>query len=501
MAFSAKKIFKDFKKKKIDKFVAAELLVSVIENSNDIGERLESIKLLNNINVKNKSVFLILEYSLISENDPQIRILAARTLKTIFGKRALGPFKWLLNHEKSSHILVLITSMIAEINDHEVKEILINKIKNLHDMKFSESISDLIKTNKILNLTPKQLAGIINNYFMIHYIKETLIEFDYNVENGYITELNLSNIGNNAFGWKVLKNLAEIFKVFKDLKKLEMHLTKIGGLPSSFGSLSSLAYLDLSHNKFREIPHSIFKLKTLKYLDLKYNKLVEIPNSIDSLRLLEFLNLRHNHLKFLPNSISNLTSLKILDLHGNQLNKLPKSLEKLTSLKRFELGLNKLTKIPKWIQNMDSLKKLGLSGNKNFLNINDLINYLPNIRDLNLGNNHIEILPENIKSLNNLEKLILNNNQLNNLPKSFQNLNSLKILDLSWNNFIELPEWIGYLSTLEVLNLSGNKLETLPKSIGLLSSLKLLNLKLNINNIKIPNSLKTLQERGLVIHI
>ncbi|MFX1276568.1 MAG: leucine-rich repeat domain-containing protein [Promethearchaeota archaeon] len=500
MALTPKQIFKDFKKNKIDKSYAAQLLIFIIENNNEIEVRLESIDILNKIKIKDKSVFLFLENSLISDNDDQIRILAARTLKALFEKKALGPFEWILNHEKSLQFLIPITSMISEIEDDMAKAILIDKIKNFQNAKFNDSIKNLTKTNKIHDLSTNQLADIINNYFMIQYIKETLTEFDYSVENGFITELNLSNINNNVFGWKILKNLTEVFKIFKELNKLDLKLTKIGGLPTSLGNLSSLAYLDLSYNKFREIPNSIFKLQALKYLDLKYNNLTELSNSIGFLKLLEILDLRHNKLTLLPNSISNLTSLKVLDLHGNQLTKIPNSLENLTSLKKLELGLNNLTIIPKWIKNFESLKKLGLSGNKNEFNLKELIANLPNLKNLNLGNNNIEHLPDKIGTLNSLEKLTLNNNQLNDLPKSLKNLTSLKTLDLSWNNFIKLPEWIGSLFNLEVLNLSGNKLNFLPESMGLLSSLKILNLKLNNDNLKISKSIKKLQDKGLVVH-
>ena len=106
MALSPKKIYDDFNKKDIDKLSAADLLISLIENSDKVDTRLKSIETLEKIAAKSKNVFNILENLLISDNSEEIRYLAAKTLKVLFREKALSPLKWALEHEKSLQFLM-----------------------------------------------------------------------------------------------------------------------------------------------------------------------------------------------------------------------------------------------------------------------------------------------------------------------------------------------------------------------------------------------------------
>ncbi len=499
MALTPKKIYEDLKKKEIDKQSAADLLIFLIENADYVETRLESINILQKIDFKNKKIFSILENLLISDSYEEIRTLAANTLKVLFREKALSPLKWALEHEKSWQFLMKLVLIICEIDDKAAKSILIDKIKKFDIYKFNISLSTFFKTKELRKFNNEKLIEIINNYVIINYFEDLLKEINYEVEKGLVTELNLSYISKNVFGWKILTNLTTFLNIFKYLKKLELKDNRIATFPDSIVYLNSLKYLDLSHNIINTLPESVSNLKSLEYLNLRYNNLSEIPNSIGSLKLLKTLDLKHNKLTTLPKSISKLKSLEVLDLHGNQFNTIPTSLEGLSSLKNLKLGLNHLKYVPDWIKNLRSLKKLGLGGNKLLSNFQEWIDFLPSIRELNLYDNDIKELPVSIGSLNSLEVLILPNNQLTTLPESFKNL-SLKKLDLSYNNFTSLPEWIGSFSSLEELNLNGNNLKALPESIGSLSSLKILSLILNKDITKLPKAIKDLQKKGLQIN-
>ncbi len=500
MALTPKKIYEDFKKKDIDKVSAVDLLISLIENAVIVEIRLESIEILQKIEIKNEKVFSILENLLISDSNEEIRSLAANSLKVLFREKALSPLKWALEHEKSWQFLMSIVSIITEINNDAAKSILIDKIKNFNNYHFNISLNNFFKTKEIRSYNTKKLAEIIDNFIIITYFKEILKKINFKVEKGLVTELNLSFIRDNVFGWKILKNLTNFINTLKYLKRLELRNNRIAKFPNSIVSLYSLKYLDISHNIIIQLPESIGSLESLEYLCLRYNNLTDLPNSIGSLKFLKTLDLRHNKLTNLPKSISKLTLLEDLNLHGNQLNTFPTSLEGLSSLKKLKLGLNNLKSLPYWIKNLQSLKKLGLGENKSLSNFEEWIGFLPSVVELNLYDNEIKELPEAIGSLNSLEVLILPNNQLTTLPESFRNLTFLKKLDLSWNNLINLPEWIGSLSALEELNLRGNKLKALPDSISSLSSLKILNLTLNKNIIQLPTSIRDLQNNGLQIY-
>ena len=117
MVRSPKIIYEDLSKGKIDKLSASEVLISLIENVDDIDVRLESINTLQQINFKNDKIFSILENLLLSDSNENIRNLAANVLTGLFEQKALPPLKWALEHEKSLNCLTNVISNIGNIND------------------------------------------------------------------------------------------------------------------------------------------------------------------------------------------------------------------------------------------------------------------------------------------------------------------------------------------------------------------------------------------------
>ena len=500
METSPKQIYKDYTDKNLDKFSAVAQLISLIENSENANIRIESIDILERIGSKDDNVFNHLENLLISDSNDNVRNKAAKVIKNLFIDKALEPMKWAYQHETSVNCLITIISTLGEIQDQKSQSYLINIIKSIENHQFRKTLNDVFKAKDIRSFSNQILAEIINNYIVIKYFEERFSKISYLIRNGYVIELDLSCISSNVFGWNILKNLPEFISVLKYLRKLDLKINRIGVLPTSIGSLSSLKYLDLSNNVIKRLPESIGYLNLLEFLYLRYNNLINIPTSIGLLKNLKTLDLRHNKLTSLPDTISNLHSLEVLDLHGNQIIELSNSLKHLSYLKKLELGLNNLKYLPDWIKNLRSLKILGLGGNKLLFNLPDWIGSLPSLLELNLYDNNLKELPVSIGSLTSLEELTLRNNQLTTLPDSFRNLISLKKLNLSWNNFTTLPEWIGSLTSLEELNLWGNKLKSLPNSIGSLQSLKVLNLNFNKYITELPESIKELQNNGLIIY-
>lgn len=497
MAFSPKKIYEDLKRNRINKSSAADLLIFLIGNNTNFEIRLESIKTLQKIKFTNDKVFSVMEDLLVSDSNEEIRELAAYNLKESFQEKALSPLKWALEYENSLQVLMSIISIIKEIDNHKAKSIFIDKIRKFDLKKFNSNLQAFFKNKEIQSYKTEKLAKIIKNYSIIKYFEESLKEVNYQVEEGLVSELNLSFASNETYGWKILKNLSHFLSILDFLKRLELRSNNIGKFPDSIAFLYFLQYLDLSHNNIGKLPDFIHSLKFLESLNLEYNNLTELPNSISSLKNLKVLNLKHNKLTILPPSFGKLKSLEVLDLHGNQFNMIPSSLENLSSLKTLKLGLNSLEYIPDWIKNIRSLKVLELGGNKSLSNFEEWINFLPSIVELNLYNDDIRELPESIGELDSLEVLILPNNKLKKLPDSFKKLTSLKKVDLSWNDITNIPEWISSLSSLEELNLRGNQLESLPDAISSLPSLKILTITQNKNIIQLP---KELQNRGIEIN-
>ncbi|MFX0042781.1 MAG: leucine-rich repeat domain-containing protein [Candidatus Hodarchaeota archaeon] len=496
MPLTPKAIYEDLKNKDLDYNSALELLITLIDNTDNVDTRLESIRILEKIQAKDDKVYKLMENLLISDSNEYIRNLAASLIKTLFLDRALKPMKWALENETSLMCLITIISTLSDINNKKSKSFLIEKIDALTNQKYKFNLQNVFGRKNLERSSHKDLAELLINYYFISFLKIKFGYIKYEFNNlGYITKLDLTNTDPQGI---FLSNFFDSILSLNQLKVLDLrfnHLIKLSEISNESDSITSL---DLSYNKLIKLPESISKLKFLKILNLKSNRLRTLPDSLGALSLLQTLNLRNNLLNELPKSIPSLKKLKNLDLHGNKLTSIEFKLNQ--SINDLDLGWNNFYEIPTSIKSLVFLEKLGMSGNK----IKKLPNWISSFQSLislYLYDNNITELPNSIGKLKSLENLILRNNQLSSLPESFQNLKNLKELNLSWNNFSVLPEWIGDLSALEELNLWGNQLEQLTESIALLPSLKILDL--NFNKIKtIPESLRRLERnRGLIIKI
>ncbi|XP_034223823.1 MDIS1-interacting receptor like kinase 2-like [Prunus dulcis] len=93
-------------------------------------------------------------------------------------------------------------------------------------------------------------------------------------------------------------------------------------IPSEFGSLLDLEYIDLSTNKLNEsIPSIVGDLFRLHYLNLSNKKLVQaIPLELQKLVQLTDLDLSHNSLEgFIPKNFQDMRGLLYVDISYNQL--------------------------------------------------------------------------------------------------------------------------------------------------------------------------------------
>ena len=86
----------------------------------------------------------------------------------------------------------------------------------------------------------------------------------------------------------------------------------------------------------------------------------------------------------------------------------------------------------------------------------DYVNYLSNLKELDLEDNQLTSLPDWIGNLTNLEELNLNYNNLTSLPYSIGNLKNLERLYLHDNKLTSLPESIANLKNLRYLDLEYN---------------------------------------------
>lgn len=127
---------------------------------------------------------------------------------------------------------------------------------------------------------------------------------------------------------------------------------------------------------------------------------------------------------------------------------------------------------------LSKMKELDLGG-QNLEFIPNSIGDLKSLEYLILDHNYLKMLPESIGALLSLKELNLLNNQLVSLPKSIGKLESLQELDLCDNKLKKIPDSIGKLTSLQTLRLSENELKRLPESILRLKNLQVLDLSLN----------------------
>ncbi|MFX0027054.1 MAG: leucine-rich repeat domain-containing protein [Candidatus Hermodarchaeota archaeon] len=453
------KIYEDLLDKKIDKSSAINKLIILIENSNNIKIRFNSIQILakigenfDNTGISKEKVFKLLENLTLSDSNEKIRNIAAKILGDKFLEDSLNPMKWALQHEQSPlclntifQTLLKIVKNLGELNNRLSKFILIHELKQIPDKHFKLCFEDIIENRGTDNLTNHELSLILLNYFSITYLRKTIWRLNYTIENCKVTQLD--------FQFKGLIKVPDAVQYLDSLKTLSLRYNQITTIPEWIKKLKYLETINLNVNTINQLPESIGSLSHLKHLFLWKNDLETLPNSICNLRALEVLNLRLNQLKELPPNIGNLKHLRELNLHDNKLHSLPNSISELTSLEKLNLSWNLFQTLP------------------------DSLNSLSNLKILDLERNELSYIPETIGNLERLEMMNLSDNKLSTLPKTIELLNSLNYLNLSRNNIEYLPNSLFSLTSLKELNLTGNNLK------------------------EVPAGLKKLEENGLTIYI
>nr|GMD70168.1 receptor-like protein 15 isoform X1 [Ipomoea batatas] len=259
----------------------------------------------------------------------------------------------------------------------------------------------------------------------------------------------------------------------------------VGSLPSSFGDLNSLGYLDLSYNNLTgELPQ-------------------ELATGCHSLYLLKLSNNKFQGQIF-PRAV-HIFELMVLQLDNNNfVGKIPDSLSTLPfCLESLDLSNNHLHgELPKWIGNMTYLKHL-------FVHSNQLEGPFPTefcksieIALLDISDNKLSGSIPSCFNPENLKHFYLSNNffggQLTH-PLFGNSSSSLLTLDLSHNNFRgTIPKWIGNLGGLSILLLKGNHFEgIIPNQLCQLRDLCILDLSCNNLTGSIPRCLGEMTSDGL----
>ena len=153
-----REIYSEFQNKIIDKKSASEVLINLVENSQDDNLREESINYIKKIGLKNQSIFEFLENLFISDLNEHIRNAAFNAIKKNFKEKAIKPALYAISKEESFSILIpVIEFLIENFNPLSCKDLLIKKIKNLDN----KSLKHDLNLMKLENLNLLRLKNII----------------------------------------------------------------------------------------------------------------------------------------------------------------------------------------------------------------------------------------------------------------------------------------------------------------------------------------------------
>jgi len=346
---SPRNICNDLKDDRITKSFAIELLLSIIDGSEDPIVREECIEAFREIEKQDEKIFKLLESLLISDENPRIRNAAAKLIGNYYASTGIKSLEWALSHDKSPIVLCTIASMIDKDPDGLYVQ-LNGKLANLYQL-ISVHLGVIIEEARFFLDLENVFARNSLNYEMNFegYDKFQQLH-DYKNQDNWLRIENrrVVSLCLNFFNWNYLKErknsyssllkLLDPFIYLNTLKKLESKNLMEFNIPNSIGLLKGLRKLTLRDNGIKNLPDSFGDLSYLEYLDLSYNNFTKIPDPIFKLRNLKTLNLAHNNIQDVPESVLCLESLEEMKINHNDMTKMPPKVEDfVNSLFKFKI--------------------------------------------------------------------------------------------------------------------------------------------------------------------
>jgi Leucine-rich repeat (LRR) protein len=256
---------KDLLQQDINSKKIVDLVITILEKSENIETRLELLEFLGEYDLKHSPYFELFENHLISDGKEKIRAVAAEIILKNFIDLGLDALKWTIINESSSLVLKTIYNLVKESN-------------NPFYVILESSLSD--KFTKIANK-----------------FKLTIEEIPFLLDLGISLTNHNFYIGNQDFHF-IYEN--DILCIIKEDHIRELGISFIREIPETIGILTKLEHLDLSYGYISTLPNSIRQLKNLKSIDLSWNEFTEVPNILKFLKSISQINISNNPIKYIP---------------------------------------------------------------------------------------------------------------------------------------------------------------------------------------------------------
>jgi hypothetical protein len=320
-SYIPEKVRKDYLTGHLNKESAVDLLISLIETSDDTEIRIESINVLRDIKIQNQIIFKILENLILSDESVRVRDSALHEILDNYLEQAKDPIVWIIEHENSPIILRRIFDFFETIDPLEYGFIL-EKIA-IWFRKYSSNLGISIEESRFF-LDLEVIFATDKPNYEINYSSYKFFQKLSDIKGDdpwlLIKKKHVEALNLNYFNWKYIKdnqdvmnsflNLYDLNTYLETLKKYDLDLNAFD-LPTSIGKLTNLKKLILKKNNLKDLPNSIVNLQNLNILDLSQNLLNEIPSFVSSFKSLEKLNLKNNNIQTIPEDMKPfLNSLK-----------------------------------------------------------------------------------------------------------------------------------------------------------------------------------------------
>ena len=227
---------------------AIELLISLIEGSDNIKSRVDSIKILDTLGFRNEKIFKTLENYLISDQDAILRSTAAEYIILNFLDEGITPLSWVIQHDKSPLVFKVFYNNINKFTD--VKFELILRKLDLWKKEFALNLGIVPEESRFFLDLEALFAENEKNYetdTSSYKIFQSLADFKGGEPWLVINNKHVESLSFTDYKWKFIKDNIALTNSFSKLIDLDFDINSIkkyshkpsliSTIPESIGSL------------------------------------------------------------------------------------------------------------------------------------------------------------------------------------------------------------------------------------------------------------------------